>query len=257
MARKIVIASGKGGVGKTTVAAKLCAYLSMRGERVVLCDADFALNNVDVVTGVEDAVTYDLVDVIEGRCRAKQALVRHPDFPNLHILTSAHSAPERYVSPQAMKLVLESLSPQFDFIFIDAPAGVEEGFHRAVAVADEAIIVTTPQISALRDADKAIALLKGYQLQSAFVVVNKVRGDLLYKGDCLTPKEIENLLKTPVLGILPEEYAIYGGAFGDLHPAVKMLGKNVLLGRKKIYDVTKKYTGVIGAIRRAIKRGLA
>ena len=256
MARKIVIASGKGGVGKTTVAAKLCAYLSMRGERVVLCDADFALNNVDVVTGVEDAVTYDLVDVIEGRCRAKQALVRHPDFPNLHILTSAHSAPERYVSPQAMKLVLESLSPQFDFIFIDAPAGIEEGFHRAVAVADEAIIVTTPQISALRDADKAIALLKGYQLQSAFVVVNKVRGDLLYKGDCLTPKEIENLLKTPVVGLLPEEYGVFESEFSFIHPAFKVLGKNLLLNKRKLFDVTRKYCGLTGAVRRALKRGL-
>ena len=118
MARKIVVTSGKGGVGKTTVASNLSAQLAKRGQRVVLCDADFGLNNVDVVTGVEELITYDIVDVIEGRCRAKQALVTHPDFYNLHILTSVHSAPERYISPQSLKLVLESLAPTFDFIFI-------------------------------------------------------------------------------------------------------------------------------------------
>ena len=257
MARKIVITSGKGGVGKTTVAARLGAYLASRGERVILCDADFGLNNVDVVTGIEESVTYDLVDVIEGRCRAKQALVRHPDFPNLHILTSSHSAPERYVSPQAMKLVLDGLAPQFDFILIDCPGGIEDGFHRAVALADEALVITSPHLSSIRDADKAITLLKGYKLSSTFVIVNKMRGDLLYKGECLSLKEIENLLKTPIIGILPEEYFFYGGEFSCVHPAIKTLGKNVLTGKKKIYDVTRKYAGITGAIRRALKRRLS
>ena len=176
MARKIVITSGKGGVGKTTVAACLSAQLARRGERVVLCDADFGLNNVDVVAGVEHLVTYDIVDVIEGRCRAKQALIRHPDYGNLYVLTSSHSAPERYVSAQAFKVVLETLAPQFDYIIIDCPAGIDDGFHRAVASADEAIVVTTPHISALRDADKVITLLKSYALQNVTVVVNKLRG---------------------------------------------------------------------------------
>lgn len=256
MARKIVITSGKGGVGKTTVAACLGAYLARKGEKVVLCDADFGLNNADVATGVEDLVCYDLVDVIEGRCRVKQALVKHPDFPNLHILTSSHSAPERYVSPQALKLVLDGLSEQFDYILIDCPAGIDEGFHRAVASANEAIVVTTPQVSALRDADKVITLLKSYRLDGVFAVVNKIRGDLLLTGECLSPKEIAELLKVPLLGILPEEYSIYGGAFSDLHPAFKTLGNNLLTGKRKFYDVTKKYTGLFGAIRRALKRSL-
>lgn len=198
MARKIVITSGKGGVGKTTVAACLAAYLARRGEKVALCDADFGLNNVDVMTGVESLVTYDLVDVIEGRCRAKQALVRHPDFSNLYILTSSHSAPERYISPQALKVVLDGLASQFDYIFIDCPAGIDDGFHRAAAVADEAIVVTTPHVSALRDADKAITLLKSYQLSSLSLVINKIRGDLLLTGECLSPQEIAELLKTPI-----------------------------------------------------------
>jgi septum site-determining protein MinD len=256
MARKIVITSGKGGVGKTTVAARLGAYLSQKGERVVVCNADFGLNNVDVATGVENLVIYDIVDVIEGRCRAKQALVKHPDFPNLHILSSSHSAPERYVSPQSLKVVLDGLSPQFDYILIDCPAGIDEGFHRAVASADEAIVVTTPCISSLRDADKVITLLKSYSLSFVGVLVNKVRGDLLAKGECLTPQEIAKLLKTPILGIFPEEYALYNGEFSTVHPAVKTLGNNLRLGKRKLYDAAKKYSGAIGALRRAIKRNL-
>ncbi|MBQ8295849.1 MAG: septum site-determining protein MinD [Clostridia bacterium] len=256
MARKIVVTSGKGGVGKTTVAANLSAQLAKRGQRVILCDADFGLNNVDVAAGVEHLVVYDIVDVIEGRCRAKQALVRHPDYANLYLLTSSHSAPERYVSPQSLKLVLDALAPQFDFIFIDCPAGIDEGFHRAVATADEAIVVTTPHISALRDADKVITVLKSYQLNDLSVVLNMVRGDLLLSGDLLSPKEVAELLKTPLLGILPEEYGIYNGDLSQIHMAFKTLGNNVLTGKRKLYDVTRKYTGVFGNIRRALKKRL-
>ena len=256
MARKIVVTSGKGGVGKTTIAAALSAELARRGQRVVLCDADLGLNNVDVVTGVENLVTYDLVDVIEGRCRAKQALVRHPDYGNLYVLTSSHSAPERYVSPQSFKLVLEALAPQFDYVIIDCPAGIDDGFHRAVASADEAIVVTTPQISAIRDADKVITLLKSYELSACSVVINKMRGDLLLSGECLSPQEIAELLKTPIIGLLPEEYSIYKGEICQLHPAYKTLGYNVHLGKKKLYNVTRKYTGFFGNVRRIMKRSL-
>ncbi|MBR6703551.1 MAG: septum site-determining protein MinD [Clostridia bacterium] len=256
MARKIVVTSGKGGVGKTTVASNLSAQLAKRGQRVVLCDADFGLNNVDVVTGVEELITYDIVDVIEGRCRAKQALVTHPDFYNLHILTSVHSAPERYISPQSLKLVLDTLSPQFDFILIDCPAGVDEGFHRAVAVADEAIVVTTPHISALRDADKAITLLKSYELDKISVVVNKVRGELLAVGESLSPSEISELLKLPLLGVLPEEYSIFNGGLSKAHPAFKILASNLLFDKNKTYNPARLYTGFLGSLRRVLKKRL-
>ncbi len=256
MARKIVVTSGKGGVGKTTLAASLSACLARKGQRVVLCDADLGLNNVDVATGVEQLVVYDLVDVIEGRCRAKQALVRHPDFTNLHVLTSSHSAPERYVSPQAIKVVLDALSPQFDFIIIDCPAGIDEGFHRAVATADEAIVVTTPQVSAIRDADKVVTLLKSYSLSAVWLAVNKVRGDLLLTGESPSPQEIAELIKTPLLGVIPEEYTIANGTFSQLHTAFKVLGNNLLTGRRKSYDTTAKYTGFFGGIRRILKRKL-
>ena len=256
MARKIVVTSGKGGVGKTTVAVNLAARLAQKGQRVILCDADLGLNNVDVCAGVEHLVTYDIVDVIEGRCRAKQALVKHPKYGNLYVLTSSHSAPERYISPQSIKLVLEGLAPQFDFIFIDCPAGIDDGFHRAVATADEAIVVTTPHISAIRDADKVITVLKSYQLNDLSVVLNKVRGDLLLSGDCLSPYEVSELLKTPLSGILPEEYGIYDGDLTEIHPAFRTLANNLLTGRRKLYDVTKKYSGLLGNIRRVLKRKL-
>lgn len=256
MARKIVVTSGKGGVGKTTVAAYMAAQLARRGQRVVLCDADFGLNNVDVMTGIENRITYDVVDVIEGRCRAKQALVRHPDFGNLYILSSCHAAPERYVSPQALKLVLETLSTQFDFILIDCPAGIDEGFHRAVAAADEAIVVTTPHVASLRDADKVITLLKSYHLQAVQIIVNKMRGDLLLDKGCLSPGEIEKLLQTEVLAVLPEVYSLGAAEFSHPHAAFKLLVNNLLGGKKKLYDTTRKYSGFLGGIRRMIKRSV-
>lgn len=256
MARKIVVTSGKGGVGKTTVAANLGAQLSRRGERVILCDTDFGLNNMDVVTGVENLVVYDIVDVIEGRCRAKQALIRHPDFGNLYILASNHSAPERYISPQAVKLVLDTLSPQFDFILIDCPAGIDEGFHRAVATADEAIVVTTPHISALRDADKVITVLKSYEPKAVSVVVNMVRGDMLISGEILSPQEIEEILKTPILGILPEEDDVFLHNLSDKTRAFRLLANNLLADKKRLFDVTRKYSGVFGNLRRILRKGL-
>ncbi len=256
MARKIVVTSGKGGVGKTTVAIGLGIALSKYGQRVILCDADFGLNNVDVMTGVENFVSYDVVDVIEGRCRAKQARVAHPDFPNLFILPSSHSVPERYVSPQALKLALDSLAPQFDYVLIDCPSGIEEGFHRAVATADEAIVVTTPTVSSLRDADKVITLLKSYEPRFLGVVVNRMRGDMLSSGECLSADEIEELLKTPVLGVLPESYELNKSEFSTNRYPFRLLAKNLLSGKRKLYDPAKKYGGVLGRLKKAILRKL-
>ena len=255
MARKIVITSGKGGVGKTTVAVCLAAQLAKKGQRVVVCDADFGLNSVDFTAGVEELCTYDVIDVIEGRCRAKQALIRHPKCPNLYILTSRHVAPERYVSPQSVKLVLESLSSQFDFIFIDSPAGLDDGFHRAVATADEAIVVTTPHLPAVRDADRVITVLKSYRLENIQLVVNMVRGDLLVLGEILSPKDLSELLKLPLLGVLPEDYTLTRDVF-NAHPSFKMMTGKLLTGKGRNFDPTRRYSGFFGSVRRALKSRL-
>lgn len=251
MARKIVITSGKGGVGKTTIAVKLAKALAQKGQRVILFDGDFGLNNADLILGLENFVTYDIIDVIEGRCRAKQALIRHPKYPNLFLLTSGRVSPERYISPQAIRVVLDALSPQFDFIFIDCPTGVEEGFHRAVATADEAIVVTTLQTASLRDADKVIGVLNGYRLSESYLVINKVRGERIASGECLTPIEVAELLRLPLLGVLP----LWEGGMENPF-AVRILATNLWQGERKIYDTAGKYEGFFGNIRRALKKRL-
>ena len=255
MARKIVVTSGKGGVGKTTVAVNLGVALSLKGERVIVCDADFGLNNADVVAGIENLVVYDIVDVIEGRCRASQALVKHPDYPNLYLFAS-RSAPERYISPQAFKLVLDGLSQKYDYILIECPACVDEGFHRAVATSDEAIVVTTAHLPSLRDADKVVTILKSYELKQISFVVNGLRGDLLVAGECLSLAEMEDVLKIPLLGVLPEDRGLYLNQVSNNLKPFKILAQNLTTGKRRVLDVTKKYVGALGAVRRFLKRGL-
>lgn len=208
MARKIVVTSGKGGVGKTTVSCNLAVQLARKGCRVVVCDLDFGLNNVDVVLGVEHLSLYDVVDAVEGRCRPRQALVRHPQFPTLYTLASNRIS-ERYVSPQAVRLILEAVSPQFDFIIIDSPAGIEEGFHRAASCAEEALLVTTPHISAMRDADRVAGILKSYRFREVGLAVNLVRKDLARRGEILQPPEISATLRLPLFAVIPEEDKVF------------------------------------------------
>lgn len=207
MARKIVVTSGKGGVGKTTVCCNLGVQLARRGYRVIVCDLDFGLNNADVVLGVENRALYDVLDAVEGRCRPKQALVVHPYYPTLFSLSS-NRVLERYVSPQAIRLVLESLSPQFDYILIDSPAGIEDGFHRAASCAEEALLVTTPHISALRDADRVAGILKSYRFSCVGLVVNLARRDRR-RAEFLSAEEIAATLRLPLIAALPEDDKVF------------------------------------------------
>ncbi len=237
MARKIVITSGKGGVGKTTVCCNLAVQLAKSGYRVIVCDLDFGLNNVDVVFQTERLSTYDVLDAVEGRCRPKQALVRHPRYPTLYCLASNRVA-ERYVSPQAIRLVLDSLAPQFDFILIDSPAGIDEGFHRAASCAEEALLVTTPHISAMRDADRVAGILKSYRFQSVGLVVNLVRKDLARKGEILSANDIAAALRVPLVAVVPEEDKFFLENIVDRSRAFRLLagfyagGKKTLFGGK-------------------------
>lgn len=261
VARKIVITSGKGGVGKTTLTANLGAKLAALGERVVLVDIDMGLNNLDIVMGLENMVVYDIIDAIEGRCRVKQALVQDIYQKNLYVLASNHSSKDKYISPQSIKMVLDSLSAGFDFIIIDCPAGIDTGFHRAVASADEAIVVATPHLSSLRDADKVISVLASYKLKKVDLVVNRVRGDLVIGGEMLSPEEISAVLKTDLIGIVPEEDGILlsGGELmmaGDAEKSFKLIAQNVKKGTNRLFNVTYKYSGFLGSIRRSLKKTL-
>ena len=170
MARRIVLTSGKGGVGKTTVCANLGISLSRLGFRVVLVDVDIGLNNLDIILGVDKQIVFDLVDVIGGKCRAKQALVQDPKFPNLYILPSSRNISNMSILSENIKNVINLLDSSFDYILIDCPAGVDEGFHRAVFSANEAIVIVTPHLSSIRDANKVISLLNDYEISNKYII---------------------------------------------------------------------------------------
>ncbi len=234
MARKIVITSGKGGVGKTTVCCNLAVQLAKSGYRVIVCDLDFGLNNVDVVFQTERLSSYDVLDAVEGRCRPKQALVRHPRYPTLYCLASNRVA-ERYVSPQAIRLVLDALAPQFDYVLIDSPAGIDEGFHRAASCAEEALLVTTPHISAMRDADRVAGILKSYRFQSVGLVVNLVRKDLARKGEILSPHDIADTLRLPLVAVVPEEDKFFLDNVVERSRAFRLLAGFYAGGKGKLF----------------------
>ena len=187
MARRIVVTSGKGGVGKTTFTANLGARLAARGLRVCLLDLDLGLNNLDVIMGLENKVMFDIVDVVEGRCRLKQALVQDAFCNSLYLLPSCKNISKGMISGQNVKLITDRMSRIFDYILIDCPAGIGTGFHRAVSAADEAIVVLTPTLTSVRDAKKTVDLLESYDLMSVRTVVNRLRGDLVRFSPCLTP----------------------------------------------------------------------
>ncbi len=262
MARKIVITSGKGGVGKTSVVANLGAKLSRAGFRVIVMDLDIGLNNLDVVCGVESRIVYDIIDVIEGRCRATQSLVEVDGYPNLAVLPSAHTNDRSEITGQNIKVVTEKLASLCDYILIDCPAGIESGFHRAVAAAEEALVVTTPHISSVRDADRVVALLKTYSLESISLIINRARGDLMMAGEMLSIEDITSLLKIPLLGVLPESDDIpLATAAGSMIPrgkpidlAFNMLSDNVIDHTSDVFDCTEKYRGFLGSIRRTLRR---
>jgi len=261
MARKIVLTSGKGGVGKTTVCANLGLYLAKLGFRVVLVDTDIGLNNLDVVMGVENQVVFDITDVLMGRCRPRQALVQDKTTSSLYILPSVQSYNKINIQGEHIKSVINQLDSSFDYILIDCPAGVEEGFHRAVFPANEAIIVVTPHLSSIRDADKIIGLLNEYNIEYKGLVINRMRGDLLLNGDLMTIESIVRALNLPLLGVIPEDDAIgtscsLGGRVQSIESAraFTLLSENIHNGSKKIFDCTYKYRGLLGYFKRNIKK---
>jgi septum site-determining protein MinD len=185
MGEVIVITSGKGGVGKTTATANIGTALAVNGKKVVLVDADIGLRNLDVVMGLENRIVYDVVDVVEGVCRLRQALIKDKRYPDLFLLPAAQTKDKNAVSPAQMQELCERLKQEFDFVLIDCPAGIEQGFKNAIAGADKAIVVTTPEISAVRDADRIIGLLEASELGSPKLLVNRVRIDMVKKGDMM------------------------------------------------------------------------
>ena len=205
MSEVIVITSGKGGVGKTTTTANVGTGLAMEGKKVVLIDTDIGLRNLDVVMGLENRIVYTLVDVIEGNCRIKQALIKDKRNPTLYLLPSAQTRDKTAVSPEEMAKLTEELKDEFDYILLDCPAGIEQGFKNAIAGADRAIVVTTPEVSAVRDADRIIGLLDANEIKKTELVVNRLRADMVKRGDMMSSQDVVEILSVDLLGVVPDD----------------------------------------------------
>ena len=205
MSEVIVITSGKGGVGKTTTTANVGTGLAKLNKKVVLIDTDIGLRNLDVVMGLENRIVYNLVDVIEGNCRAKQAMIKDKRYENLFLLPSAQTRDKTSVTPEQMKKLIEELKEEFDYILLDCPAGIEQGFKNAIAGADRALIVTTPEVSAIRDADRIIGLLEANGLKRVELIVNRIRMDMVKRGDMMSIDDVVDILAISLIGAVPDD----------------------------------------------------
>jgi len=203
--RVITITSGKGGVGKTTAVANIATALALLGKRVAAIDADVGLRNLDVVMGLENRIVYDLVDVVEGQCRLRQALIRDKRLPELYLLPAAQTRNKSDVTPEDMQKIGTQLKAEFDFVLVDSPAGIEQGFRNAVAPADEIVVITTPEVSAVRDADRVIGLLEADDKGVPQLIINRLKPQMVRRGDMMSVADVLEILAVSLLGIVPED----------------------------------------------------
>ncbi len=208
MGKAIVITSGKGGVGKTTTVANLGTGLAALDNRVCMIDADIGLRNLDVVMGLENRIVYDIVDVVEENCRLEQGLIRDKRFDNLFLLPAAQTRDKTAVTPYQMKELISTLVEEMDYVLIDSPAGIEQGFKNAIAGADEAIVVTTPEVSAVRDADRIIGMLETEGVKEPEVIINRIVMDMVNKGEMMDINDMIEILAIELLGVVPDDEKI-------------------------------------------------
>lgn len=201
----ITITSGKGGVGKTTTTANLGVALALNGKRVACIDADIGLRNLDVVMGLENRIVYDLVDVVEGRARLRQALIKDKRLPELHLLPAAQTRDKSAVRPDQMRRLCEELKREHDFVLVDSPAGIEQGFQNAIAGADKVLIVTTPEVSAVRDADRIIGMVEAAEKGTPRLIINRIRPSMVKRGDMLSTEDVLEILAIDLIGIVPDD----------------------------------------------------
>ena len=251
MGEVIVVTSGKGGVGKTTTTANIGAALAMKGRKVCLVDTDIGLRNLDVVMGLENRIVYDIVDVVEEKCKVRQALIKDKRFQDLFLLPAAQTRDKSAVNEEQMKDLISKLREEFDFILIDCPAGIEQGFKNAIAAADRALVVTNAEISSIRDDDRIIGLLEASEIRNPELIINRLRPEMVKKGEMMDVEDILDLLSIDLIGVVPEDEHIItqtnkgepavsnknapsGKAFMEI--ARRILGENVevtIPGRKK------------------------
>ncbi len=259
--KSIVITSGKGGVGKTTTTANLGAALALEGNSVVLLDADIGLRNLDVVMGLENRIVYDLINVVEEVCTFRKALIKDKRIEGLYLMPAAQTKDKDAVKPEQMKKLIEDIKAEFDYVLIDCPAGIEQGFLNAISGADEAVIVVTPEISSVRDADRVVGLLdkKGnIPLSNMHMLVNRIRMDMVRKKEMLDVPDIEELLQIDVLGVVPDDESVIVST--NKGEPIVLSNKNSvaqayrdaagrLLGREIPFD-DKHQNGFVGAVLR-------
>lgn len=205
MSEVIVITSGKGGVGKTTSSASIGTGLAKREKSVVMIDTDIGLRNLDVVLGLENRIVYNLVDVVEGNCRLNQALIKDRQTPGLYLLPSAQTRDKTAVTPEQMVKLVDDLRQDYDYIILDCPAGIERGFQNAIAAADRALIVTTPEVSAIRDADRILGLLEAGGIHRNHLIINRLRPDMIRRGEMMSAEDVVDLLGVPLIGVIPDD----------------------------------------------------
>lgn len=201
----ITITSGKGGVGKTTATANIGAALAAEGYKVCCIDGDIGLRNLDVVLGLENRIVYDIVDIVEGRCKLRQAMIRDKRLPELYLIPAAQTRDKSALSPSDMVRLADDLRAEVDYIVIDSPAGIERGFRNAIAPADEIVIITNPEVSAVRDADRIIGLIEAEQKGPAKLVINRLNPGMVKRGDMLAPEDVLELLAIQLIGLVPED----------------------------------------------------
>jgi septum site-determining protein MinD len=263
-AQIVTVTSGKGGVGKTTATANLGAALAELGQRVVCLDADIGLRNLDVVMGLENRIVYDFVDVVEGRCKLRQALIRDKRSDNLFLIPAAQTRDKTAVSPQDMVRLSEELRKEFDWILIGSPAGIERGFRNAIAPADIVVIVTNPEVSAVRDADRIIGLIEAEEKGPAKLILNRVKPEMVRRGDMLGTDDILDVLAIQLIGIVPEDEQVTVATNQGI-PVVLDSGsragkafKNVarrLMGEEVPFESLDGRDGFFGKITRLMKAG--
>jgi len=211
-AQVITVTSGKGGVGKTTAVANLATALATDGRKVICIDGDIGLRNLDVVMGLENRIVYDIVDVIEGRCKLKQAMIRDKHLPDLYLIPAAQTRDKNAVSPSDMIRICNDLRPEADFVLIDSPAGIERGFRNAIAPADRVLVVTNPEVSAVRDADRVVGILEAEEKGNPALILNRLNQALVRNNDMLSAEDVLDLLGIQLIGIVPEDESVIIGS---------------------------------------------
>jgi septum site-determining protein MinD len=201
----VTVTSGKGGVGKTTITANLAVSLATMGAKVVCIDADIGLRNLDVVLGLENRIVYDIVDIIEGRCRLRQAMIRDKRLPELYLIPAAQTRDKNALSPSDMVRLCDELRSECEWILVDSPAGIERGFRNAIAPADKVLVVTNPEVSAVRDADRIIGLIEAEEKGPGYLIINRIKPELVRRGDMLAIEDILELLAVELIGVVPED----------------------------------------------------